>query len=449
MTALQAQENPFEFAKAKRLAPTRVQITPQQRRAWLETKTLLLWSAPAFASVFFSMMAPKGEDEVYWTKDIPIAATDDSTMFLNPDEFCKMNLQERVFVACHEIMHAILNHCGQLHLYSQRTSIKYNDGSTLPVDRKLMGQAMDFIINDALIEGGIGKFPEIGLHDKKIATANDSMPTAYKRLYEDQQCKGGGGQGGKAGGGGGATSKGKGQGFDEHLEPGKGEGKDPTQAQNERNEAEWRMAVAAGVNSARVQGKLPAGLQRFFDALLAPKVDWTEHLQALFARKIGNSRSSWDMLDQQLVIRGIGAPGRMGHGAGTIVVGCDTSGSISQDMLTAFMSEVGGIIDDVRPKRLVVMQCDAKVQEVFEADSTDDLLNARIAGGGGTDFRPVFAKIADEFGEIDGLVYLTDGYGSFPNDAPGYPVIWGNISPAGSVRYPFGDVVDVDLTQSP
>lgn len=445
-SALQ-DDNPFVI-KSKKLTLERVTPTPAQRKAWVETKTLLLWSAPAFANVFFSMMAEnrsgqKG-DEVYWTRDPAVggvAATDDATMFLNPDGFCKYSLEERVFVCAHEIMHAILNHCGQLHLYGARGKINYVDGSSLPFDAKTMGVSMDLVINAALVDGGVGKISPEWLHDPKLATAMDSVATVYKRVYEDQQKSGGNG------GGKGPTSKGKG-GFDEHLQPGTGQGKDPAQAQGDRNEAEWKMAVAAGANAARVQGKLPAGLQRFFDELLKPAVDWTEHVRMLMGRKVGNSRSSWDYLDEQLVVRGIGAPGRVGHGADTIVVGYDSSGSLySTESLMKLMAEVGGIVDEVQPKRLVLIQCDARVHDVRECYDSEELKSVEVKGGGGTDFRPVFERIEEEFdGQIDCLVYLTDGYGSFPQDKPNYPVIWGNVSPPGAVNYPFGDVVDIPMT---
>ncbi|MCA9157947.1 MAG: hypothetical protein KDA72_06445 [Planctomycetales bacterium] len=45
-------------------------------------------------------------------------------------------------------------------------------------------------------------------------------------------------------------------------------------------------------------------------------------------------------------------------------------------------------------------------------------------GRGGTDLRPVFS---DEFLQdyrVDGLIYFTDGYGPFPNSAPGITTLW-------------------------
>jgi predicted metal-dependent peptidase len=61
-----------------------------------------------------------------------------------------------------------------------------------------------------------------------------------------------------------------------------------------------------------------------------------------------------------------------------------------------------------------------------------------MKGGGGTDFRPVFDRIAEEPEPPNALVYLTDLYGSFPDQAPAYPVIWAaNNDQTG----PFGETV--------
>ena len=125
----------------------------------------------------------------------------------------------------------------------------------------------------------------------------------------------------------------------------------------------------------------------------------------------------------------------------------DTSGSIGEKELNMFFAEMAGILEDVRPKRLVVMWCDAKVHRVDEIEEASDLTGLRkkgAPGGGGTMFEPVFDEM-DKMGldDVDALVYLTDGYGSFPKAPPSYPVIWGNISDLKPEHYPFGDVVEI------
>ena len=421
--------NPFDDIKSKALKLKRATATPAHEKMWTETRAALLWSAPAFSNILYSMMVDTLGNTVYWTEEVPIAATDDKYLYLNPTAFAKYSLDNRVFMVAHEIMHATLNHCGQMHLFNSRGKISYADGSTLPFDQQAMNIAADLVINDLLIESKIGKFHSDWLHEPKIANGHDSVADAYRKVYKKQEDGHGP----------------KGKSFDEHLKPGTGEGKDPTQAQQDRNQTEWQTAVASSVNAARVRGDLPAGLDRFFKELLEPQVSWVEHIRTLFARRVGNSTTSWQTLDPQLVVRGIGAPGRMGNGADKIVVAVDTSGSISQGMMDSFMGEVGGIISDLNPLALFLIQCDAKVQELRECYDAEDLKDAKIKGGGGTDFIPVFDKVADEIGMPDVLVYLTDGYGQFPAKAPEYPVIWGSISPAGCVSYPFGDVVAVPM----
>jgi predicted metal-dependent peptidase len=428
----------FDEIKSERLTPNRVKPNSAQQNAWDETRTALLWHAPSFSHILYQMMSTPDGSTVYWTDSVPIAATDDKQIFLNPETYCKYSMEERVFGAAHEIMHAILNHCGQMHMHQKRGKITYQDGTSIPFDNDTYQIAMDMVINDVLVKSDIGKINKDWYHDPSLVSGDDAVADAYRTLYKDQDKKGGKG---------GSTFKGKS--FDQHLAPGTGTGENPTQAQQDRNQAEWKIAINAAASAARVRGKMPGALDRFFKRLLEPTVSWQEHIRSLFARKVGNSAFSWATLDPQLAVRGIGAPGRMGYGANKIVVAVDTSGSISQQMMDHFMTEVGSIIDDVHPRQLYLMQCDARVQEVRECSDSGDLKGAKLKGGGGTDFRPVFEKIEEEIGEPDCLVYLTDGFGCWPDKKPSYPVIWGDITPAQHrVRYPFGDVVAVNMPQS-
>ena len=419
-------------------------LTPQQEKLWSDTRVALVWNCPAFAHIFFSMLDNASTKYVaMFTRDVPIAATDGSNMLLNPDTFFKYNLNERIFICCHEIMHCIWNHCVLMHQFHRRGKISYPDGSSLPYDSQIMNVAADYVINDCLIESKIGLFNKDWLHDPTIANAKDSVIDAYKKLFKQQKGKGPGKKPGDQPGGGG----GKGKSFDEHLKPGTSQGKDAQEAAAGRNDVEWTTQIAAAVNASRLQGKLPAGLERLLGEILEPKVDWKEKIVALFARKVGSGSNDWRRPDRRLIVRDIYAPGRSGFGAGSIVIGIDTSGSIGEKELNMFFAEMAGILEDVKPKRLVVMWCDAKVHRVDEVEEAADLTELKkkpVPGGGGTRFEPVFDEMQNlGLDDVDALVYLTDGYGSFPKSAPDYAVIWGSISAPASVRYPFGDVVEI------
>ncbi len=414
---------------------TPVTLSSEDKRKWIETRSALLWTAPSFTHLLFSMLNPsRGELAALFTEDVPIAATDGSTLILNPKTFFKYNLGERIFIVAHEVLHCVFNHCGLSVPFRQTKKVKFGDGSELPYDAQLMNVAMDLIINDLLIESKIGTFPKEGCHDTKIATHKDSFLDAYKKVFKQQQGKSGGNP--PPGGSGG-------KGFDQLLDPGTSQGKSPEQAVQDRSETAWGTAVAAAMAAAKAQGKLPAALERMFSEILEPEVSWQDMIRAFFARKVGSGGYDWRKPDRRLIQRDIYAPQRSGNGCGDVVVAVDTSGSIGQRELDVFFAEMRGILDDVRPNRLLLVWCDAKVHHVDELDQSSDLGGLKPHGGGGTDFRPVFDWIEGNNITPDALVYLTDGMGSFPNDAPRYPVVWGSIFEAS--KYPFGDVVNIPL----
>lgn len=81
------------------------------------------------------------------------------------------------------------------------------------------------------------------------------------------------------------------------------------------------------------------------------------------------------------------------------------------------------IFEDCNPEELHVMYCDAAVagHDVFRFGETPKL---KPRGGGGTDFRPPFRKIERDNINPQCLIYITDGYGSFPEKQSAYPTLW-------------------------
>lgn len=406
-----------------------IPLDATQDRLWRETRVALQWICPAFTHVFYSLMDAGTGNIAIFTKDVAIAATDGTSLLLNPDKFFKYKLMERVFICLHEIGHAMFDHCGVGHKLSKTGKVPLKSGKTLPYDHQTMNVATDLVINDMLVQSKCGQYNSDWLHDPSIATCKDSAIDAYAKIYR-------------------AGKKPPGECFDEHLAPGQGTGQQPSDVQ--RNEQEWKTTIAAGAAAAKAQGKLPAEMELFIDKMLNPEVDWTDKVQAFFARKVGSGGSDWRRPDRRLVIRDIYAPGRSGFGAGTVAVAVDTSGSIVGDpqLLNRFFGEMAGILEDIRPQRLLVMWIDARVHSVDEIEEPEDLRKLKPKGGGGTDFRPAFDWLAKNDVEVDALIYLTDGYGTFPQRAPSYPVLWGNITKTySSGHYPFGDVVDVPTAQ--
>ena len=397
---------------------------------------------------------------------MPVAATDGVVMVLNTETIFKYPISQATFIMIHEIAHCMFNHPVMFH--HCRTKKKSGSPTVLsyPTTKRTMQMAADYLINDMIVQArfaGVETPPDV-LHDPALITYRDSLPDAYRKLYRHRPPppsppKGGQGPGGQASGlaqpGSGSPPPSPGQqpspsqpakkGFDIVLKPGQAQAKDPTVAEQQRSDQEWRTAVKAAHNLSKVQGKLPASLARAFEDIEEPQVDWTDKVEGFFKRRLGGGRYDFRKPDRRFIVRDIFTPSRSGYGAEVVVLGVDTSGSINAQTLNRWFGEMKGILQDVKPQRLVVMWCDASVGRVDDVEDTDDLSRLKLKkapGGGGTSFVPVFDAVKEMGLKPDALIYLTDGDGTFPGTAPDYPVLWGTIK---KNTYPFGEVIQVPI----
>jgi predicted metal-dependent peptidase len=441
-----------------------VPLTPQQNRMWSETLAALNWIGPGFTHLLYTMLNKRGDSQVaLFTEELPgdcDAATDGIQLLFKPSLFFKLPLMKRVFTVFHEISHCVADHCGMGYEMKKRGYIMMGNRQ-LPYDPQHANVVQDLIINDMLIESSFGEFDKAWLHNTEIATYKDDWVEVYFKTYKKGsggsgkgKGKGKGNQPGNDAGGGvtpggndpnGQTPLAPGQ-FDQHLDPGASQGNTPEDTPP-RDVQEWQQAVAGALAVARAQGKSPAAFEMMFGNMLEPKVDWTEHLKALIARRVGSGGYDFRKPDRRLIVRDIIAPGRTGHGAGLVIIGMDSSGSIYADpkLIDRWMGELTGIMEDVRPKEVWVIWCDAEVKRIDELTDSSDIDEIRYKGaigGGGTSFVPVFDYIEEKGVHPDCLLYLTDGDGSFPDQAPRYAVIWGDITKSPQ-KYPWGEVVEV------
>lgn len=109
------------------------------------------------------------------------------------------------------------------------------------------------------------------------------------------------------------------------------------------------------------------------------------------------------------------------------VIAIDTSGSTSGSLVQTFVQKTYNILKSTESFfskiNLHIIQCDAEIQEDVKITTQQEfdayLKQMQLHGLGGTDFRPVFAYVnhlvdKKEFDNLKGLIYFTDGYGSFP-----------------------------------
>jgi predicted metal-dependent peptidase len=451
---------------------TRAKLSPEQERQVQTARVAFMIATPFYSHLFYSIAK-----EVP-TRDVPSAATDGRHIFINPEYFCSLKTQEQVFVFAHEMSHIVNGHCQRGAYYTREGNIR-----GLPYSSMFANVCEDFVINADLVETGVGAINPDWLFDPSIK-GSELWEDIYERLYQKPppgqgQGQGSGGSGGTNSGSnqqpqGGArsapqgapqgsglptagstgkaprgargdpTARGKGGTFDEILPP----PVDPATGAVDLPDAnEFKEAVARALGAAKAMGNCPGSVQRLAESILDPQVDWRDHIRLLMTGKIGSRGETWTRPNRRrlalnpLVI----APGRRGYGCELVVVGIDTSGSIGARELDTFLAEVGGILNDCKPRQITVIGCDMRVTQVDEVASLDEFEGLRakgVMGGGGTDFRPVFDHVDEHNLKPECLVYLTDMYGSFPDAAPAYPVIWAATT---DVDAPWGEVVRIKV----
>lgn len=356
--------------------------------------TALICSHPFFATLLLRLH--KVEDF-----SAPTMWVDGKRLGYNPHFVMQLTKDELIGVLCHEVMHVAALHpwrCGTRNKWAANI-------------------AMDKVVNHIVQEAGFalpkGCIP--GVPDK-----------AWEELYvhppedEDQSNSDPGGTG-------------------EVREPTNADGSAQSEAQREHDMQEAKIATQQALNAAKRAGQLPAGLKRFAEDLLEPKVPWREILNR-FVDAMSRNDYSWTRPNRKFLSSGVLFPSLWSPAYGMIMMGCDTSGSIDQAQLKEVCSEVLGALDCYAERgqnpELTVAWFDHAVypQVVSDADELEP------QGGGGTSFKVVMDFVREAESPPRGLVMVTDGYCNDFGEDPGIPVLWVLTRTYREFNPPFGEL---------
>lgn len=198
--------------------------------------------------------------------------------------------------------------------------------------------------------------------------------------------------------------------------------------------ARWRASVVS--RSARA-GTIPAGLAREFGALDPAQLDWRAHLW----RYLVQTPSDFSGFDRRFVGRGLYLEALVGESL-RVHLAVDTSGSIGEDELTVFFSEVRGVLGSYPHIECDLYYADTALHGPYRLRAESKFPGP--VGGGGTSFVPFFERVEQESVRHaeEVCIYFTDGFGEFPERPPSYPVLW--VVTAGGLdlaEFPFGEAV--------
>ena len=344
------------------------------------------------------------------TKSIETAATDGKTIFINEDYLNSLSSSEQNALLLHEVLHMALLHCIRI-------------GGR---DRQIWNIAADIVVNGMIRMNTSFQLPNGAIIDDKFK--DESAEEIYEALLKNKEKI--------------KLSMPDIIEFDEENDD-----LNTEKMSTEEIEGYWKDAIQVVENTVNNdsngsgQGNLPAGLSSEIKNILEPEVDWRHALW----KYVGKTNSDFDDLDRRFIYKGLYLEGLLTDGL-EIFVCIDTSGSVSDQLLSQFAGELKGILSSYPHVKCKLYYADTDLDGPYEIDHIDKLPPAK--GRGGTSFVPFFnalSKSEGTFSEVNSAaVYFTDGYGEFPEKQPANPTMW--LVPSDGLKsqaFPFGEVIRI------
>lgn len=351
---------------------------------------------------YFGMLASRLKHEE--NENIRSYASNGKRFLYNPIFVESCSIEELSFVLTNCVMHHILAH-------SQRK-----------LKRKgfLWQLATDFAINNLLFKNGI-KIPNGANFDKKYK--NMYAEEIYEELKKERIEAG----------------------FDAYEDDIKENEQEETEENkftkvknieenlDERDEEQWEYASTLAKEVAIRKSLMPLGFERLAKKVVAQNIDWKFELYNAINRHMRNNYAFMPPNKKHLY-RGFALPSLTSDTL-SLIVAIDTSGSIQEEILGAFIEEFKTIMQNFPAVNIELLIADAKVHAHYSFRGAEDM-DFVLKGGGGTDYRPVFEYIDANFPMSSMLLYFTDGEGIFPRIPPSYEVLWALSNK--KERIPFG-----------
>lgn len=370
----------------------------------MDANTLLIKAKSQLTSKhpYFGILASRLKHEE--DESINYYASNGKRFKYNPEFINSCNIDELMFILTNCVMHHILSH--------QQRKLKR---------KGLLWQlATDFAINSILHKSGL-KIPKGANYNKDFR--NMYAEEIYDILKEEVNLEG--------------TDAFEEQKPSSNLIEKNGEKfanlNYIDETLDEKDEEQWDYAATLAKEVAQRKSSVPLGLERLAKKLKAKNVDWKFELYNAINRHMRNNYAFMPP-NKKHIYRGIALPSLTSDTL-SLVVAIDTSGSIKDDILGAFIEEFKTIMQNFPSVKIELIIADAKVQAHYSFQGGEKM-DFALKGGGGTDYRPVFEFIDANFPMSSMLLYFTDGEGIFPRIPPSYEVLWALSQ--NKTKIPFG-----------
>lgn len=327
--------------------------------------------------VFFSVLVM---NMLYkWRTDIPTAATNGRTIFINPVAYAQLTANQRVSRLMHETMHNAFCHLLRV---GHRNKRKWN-------------RACDYFINLMLTDAGFERIPT-WLWDEKYRGM--SAEQIYDVLPDAEESN-----------------------FDpDLLEPDEPDDPDTPMGQPDIEYAMDKLLVQATMQaqkSAEGVGNIPASVVLYLDHLLNPKLPWDIILNRWFG-KYARKGYSWTKPSSRY--SDVYMPSRRSPTLDKAAFATDISISVSDNDYKQIVTEVSSVIKKMKPDWIDYIQFSEGITSVTRVKTIKQLRDIEFIGRGGTNVREVFEWAEKNKPKV--LVILTDGGFYWPTGEDGQPI---------------------------
>ena len=198
----------------------------------------------------------------------------------------------------------------------------------------------------------------------------------------------------------------RGKQLDQHIYP-KGQEEKAQAKINTQNALSTASQIERSMEALQGIGTLPASIRRIIDKLLTPQITWKDYMCDV-TTTIARNNYSYKRCNPYYRMQNIYVPTLRSSETKVIVI-VDTSGSIDEETMRMFISE---LIPLIQMFDVTFLSCDADVyvEDIVEnVMGIEDILH-HIKGGGGTEFVPAFKWIEENVMDACAVILMTDGY---------------------------------------
>ena len=351
--------------------------------------------------------------------DIPTACTNGRDEYYGRGFIDGINDKQLRFVVLHECYHK---------MYKHLTTWKHLSDKC----QRTANMACDYVINQQIIDDNDDGFVE-GIDGMCIDPKYRGWDSqrVFNDIYQQQDSGGGDGEQGNS--------------LDDHDWDG-------AQAMTGEEQDELAKEIDDAIRQGAISaGKMGTGGERTVADLLEPQVNWRDVLREFITDTCtGSDYATYNRPNRRRLHTGMYLPSGITQQVDELVLAIDTSGSIGQRELSAFLSEIKCICDTVHPKSIRLLYWDTEVcaDEAYSMHELDTLTQStKPAGGGGTDVHCVTSYMATNNISPQAAIILTDGYLYSGWGSWDCPTLWcvldsGKVSDCGkTVHIKSGDMV--------